>query len=220
MVPAICWSPSPTGPTPRLLPLAWRASARLLRSFPRREFGGSLLPTPPTRGTARWLGLGSESPSGRSHTSDELPTQSAGVDPEGVTDPLFAPIYQWGLFSTTWTPALIGVGPRPRIAISDSGIDRTHEEWSGTPSPLVDPYDAYGDRIGPNEANDWGAEGHGTHVAGIAAAPTDNGVGMIGVAPAEAGVSEVIPVRIADRIGDSTDETMVASGGRCTMLAR
>ena len=37
-----------------------------------------------------------------------------------------------------------------------------------------------------NDATDWGLTGHGTHVAGIAAAPA-NGVGVVGVAPSGGG---------------------------------
>lgn len=124
------------------------------------------------------------------------------------TDPLFAPEFQWGLFppATTWTPTLTGTATRPRIAILDSGIDRTQEEWSATPSVLVDPKSTF---ASASDASDWGRTGHGTHVAGIAAAPA-NDVGIVGVAPAQAGTAEVIPVQIADRNGQSTDETMMA----------
>lgn len=119
-------------------------------------------------------------------------------------DPLYAS--QWSLKpERLWAPALTGTDTRPRIAILDGGIDRDHEEWGGPDSPLVDPYSSYLRRPG---ADDWGRSGHGTHVAGIAAAPA-NGVGVVGVAPARAGSAPVIPVQIADRDGKSTDETMM-----------
>jgi subtilisin family serine protease len=121
------------------------------------------------------------------------------------TDPLYPS--QWSLRpDRLWRPILTGTDLRPRIAILDGGIDVEHPEWAGEPSPLVDPYSTYHDRP---EADDWGRSGHGTHVAGIAAAPA-NGVGVVGVAPARAGSAEVIPVQIADRDGKSTDETMIA----------
>jgi hypothetical protein len=130
---------------------------------------------------------------------------AAAVNPE-FRDPLFSPADQWGLFTNYWSPDLTGSLPRPRIAILDGGIDPTHEEWSGPNSPLVDPRSTY---QGTDDATDWGRTGHGTHVAGIAAAPANNGVGIVGVAPAERGVAEIIPVQIADRDGRSTDETMM-----------
>jgi subtilisin family serine protease len=123
------------------------------------------------------------------------------------TDPLFSPADQWSLFTNYWDPSLTGTLPRPRIAILDGGIDSRHEEWSGPNSPLVYPRSTYQE---VNSAEDWGRTGHGTHVAGIAAAPANNGVGIVGVAPAEAGSAEVIPVQIADRDGRSTDATMMA----------
>ncbi|MEW6583547.1 MAG: S8 family serine peptidase, partial [Actinomycetota bacterium] len=123
---------------------------------------------------------------------------------EDPSDPLFPS--QWSLRpDRLWRPGLTGTDTRPRIAILDGGIDKDHEEWRGASSPLVDPYSSWQRRTG---ADDWGRSGHGTHVAGIAAAPA-NGVGVVGVAPAREGSAPVIPVQIADRDGKSTDETMM-----------
>ena len=123
------------------------------------------------------------------------------------TDTYFTPDRQANLLGavSTWAPDLASVGPRPRIAILDGGVDRSHEEWSGPNSPLVRPFSAW---TGQESADDWGRTGHGTHVAGIAAAPA-NGLGIVGVAPGAAGAAEVIPVQIADRDGYSTDATMM-----------
>jgi subtilisin family serine protease len=122
------------------------------------------------------------------------------------TDPLFSPSAQWGLLAgPAWGADLTAVGPRPRIAILDSGIDPTHEEWGGPSSPLVAPRSTL---RGDNDASDHGDLGHGTHVAGIAAAPA-NGLGIVGVAPASAAEGQVIPVQIADNEGASTDDTMI-----------
>jgi subtilisin family serine protease len=127
--------------------------------------------------------------------------------PPAFTDPFFNATAQWGLLASrsTWGAELTTPAVRPRIAILDSGVDRTHEEWAGAPSPLVAPRSTL---RGDGDAVDVAESGHGTHVTGIAAAPA-NGVGVVGVAPASAGAAEVIPVQIADRVGRSSDLTMI-----------
>jgi subtilisin family serine protease len=138
----------------------------------------------------------------------EPPPPTPLVSPPAATDPLSTPAQQWGLYGPQgpfWRLALTGSAARPRIAILDGGIAVGHEEWRGSDSPLVAPRSTYADTA---DADDWGRTGHGTHVAGIAAAPA-NGVGILGVAPAAGGAAEVIPVQIADRDGRSTDETMM-----------
>lgn len=138
------------------------------------------------------------------------PVAPTGTDPfplgpaTPVTDPLFTAQNQWGMYHLQWSTAL-AARPRPRIAILDSGIDREHPEWGGADSPLVAPYSTIRDVA---DADDWSLTGHGSHVAGIAAAPAD-GIGMVGVAPAVTGAGEVIPVQISDRRGRSTDDTMM-----------
>ncbi len=140
------------------------------------------------------------------------------VTADEPTDPLYAspsPAQQWSLRSGNWTPGL-GAYDRPAIAILDSGVDSTHEEWRAS-GALVFARSTLRSRDG---AEDLAVNGHGTHVAGIAAAPA-NGVGVVGVAPAtgitvagqyapgNSGVSRVIPVQIADQLGRSTDGTII-----------
>lgn len=116
---------------------------------------------------------------------------------------------QWGLHQGNWTLGLSGYD-RPTIAILDSGVDVTHEEWD-EPGLLVAPRSTLKH---VSRALDISDRGHGTHVAGIAAAPA-NGIGIVGVAPASAspalpGVSKVMPVQISDVRGVSQDSTMIA----------
>lgn len=69
----------------------------------------------------------------------------------------------------------ISVGDDLTIAIVDSGISPTHSDLAGKVVWGV----RYQDGV---EGEDWADDhGHGTHVAGIAAAVTDNGVGIAGV---------------------------------------
>jgi len=71
------------------------------------------------------------------------------------------------------------------IAILDSGVDTTHPDLAPN---LVAGYNAY-------DSNDNVADvcGHGTAVAGTAAAASNNGVGVAGVA----GQAKIMPVRVA-----------------------
>jgi len=61
------------------------------------------------------------------------------------------------------------------IAIVDTGIDYTHEDLANNYVPIG--YDFVNDDNDPMDDN-----GHGTHCAGIAAAETNNGVGIAGIA--------------------------------------
>lgn len=134
------------------------------------------------------------------------PTPPGVAAPFG--DPLFAEGQQWSLLAQggpAWSPDLTTIGPRTRIAILDSGVDASHEEWGGPGSPLVAARNVID---GNPDAGDWSLSGHGTHVAGIAAAPV-NGVGVVGAAPAVRAGAQVIPVRIADPQGQSTDASMI-----------
>jgi thermitase len=93
-------------------------------------------------------------------------------------DPLFG--FQWG-------PQRIGapaawdrtVGSGALIAILDSGLDFNHPEFQGAVVAAGEYY-SFTPFDGVPEDN----FGHGTHVAGIAGANTDNGVGISGTAPA------------------------------------
>lgn len=83
---------------------------------------------------------------------------------------------------TAWDTAQ---GAGVTIAILDSGVDGTHPDL--VPN-LVAGYNAY-----DNNTNTADICGHGTAVAGTAAASTNNGTGVAGVA----GQAKIMPVRIA-----------------------
>jgi subtilisin family serine protease len=90
-------------------------------------------------------------------------------------DPLASPSlpYQWYLtregFPAAWD---LTHGDGVRIGIVDSGIDSTHPDFNGKIA-LARDQDA-----GPGGTTDQ--VGHGTHVAGLACATTNNGVGIAG----------------------------------------
>lgn len=74
-----------------------------------------------------------------------------------------------------------------KIAILDSGVLASHPEFAGR---LLPGYDFINN---DNDAHD--DYGHGTHVAGIAAAGANNQIGMVGVCP----LCSIIPVKVLDQ---------------------
>lgn len=89
---------------------------------------------------------------------------------------------QWGLkrlkVPEAWDQTR---GSGAKIAVLDTGIDAAHPDLAGKLAHQVDFVN--NDQIA-NEDNQAfvGSPGHGTHVAGIAAAATNNGTGIAGVA--------------------------------------
>ena len=90
---------------------------------------------------------------------------------------------QWGLpqigAPAAWATT---TGAGVRIGIVDTGIDLTHEDLAGK---VVAHTSCVGSGGDPSKCKGSAQDdqGHGTHVAGIAAAYKDNGVGVAGVAP-------------------------------------
>ncbi|MBB6023089.1 thermitase [Paenibacillus sp. JGP012] len=79
-----------------------------------------------------------------------------------------------------------------KIAIIDTGVQLNHPELASKLLPGYDYVDY--DNI-PEDGN-----GHGTHVAGIAASITNNGVGIAGTAP----LASIVPIRVLDNNGQGT----------------
>lgn len=85
------------------------------------------------------------------------------------------------------------------IAVIDTGIDETHPDLAGK---IVAGYDFVDDDATPHDLN-----GHGTHVAGIAAALTNNGVGVAGMS----WNARIMPVRVLDASGSGTNSDIVSA---------
>src|SRR5436190_580431 len=135
-------------------------------------------------------------------------TDVAYAEPNGRVQALALNTPNDPYFSDQWAFAVIGAlagwalypgayGPSTGVplAVVDTGVDATHPDLAGRVrtdlgasclnlTPCV---------AGP-AADD---EGHGTHIAGIAGAATNNGVGVAGVAFS----SPVIPVKVLDSTG-------------------
>jgi serine protease len=90
---------------------------------------------------------------------------------------------QWGLH-TVGAPAAWAktTGAGIRIGIVDTGVDLSHEDLAGRVVESTSCLDTDGNplKCSGSAQDDFG---HGTHVAGIAAATRDNGLGVAGVAP-------------------------------------
>ena len=128
------------------------------------------------------------------------------VEKNYVLDPVLLPndpqyASQWHLPQIQAPQAwdLTQGAPGVVIAIVDSGVDPTHPDLA---SKLVAGYNFF-----DHTTNTTDLYGHGTEVAGVAGALTDNGVGVAGVA----GLSPIMPVRVTDVIGRATS-TNIANG--------
>ena len=84
------------------------------------------------------------------------------------------------------------------IAVVDSGVDLDHPELR---EHLVAGIDLVDGDDRPDDEN-----GHGTHVAGIAAAAMDNDTGIVGAAPC----ADIMPVRVLNADGTGSDDTIAA----------
>jgi subtilisin family serine protease len=116
-----------------------------------------------------------------------------GTFPLAPNDPLFAS--QWGMAKIQAPQAwqeVNATGAGIKIGIVDSGVDLGHEDFACPGKLSVLTGSNIGSKRAPNSPQD--KDGHGTHVAGIAAACTNNGKGVVGVAPE----ATLIPVRVFD----------------------
>ncbi|MFH0954847.1 MAG: Ig-like domain-containing protein [Candidatus Micrarchaeota archaeon] len=107
-------------------------------------------------------------------------------------DPLYSG--QWGLQSTggiNAPPAWdISTGsPNVIIAILDSGADATHEDLA---AKVISGWNFYN-----NNSNTTDLSGHGTAVAGVAAASSNNSIGVASVAWG----SKIMPIKVTDENG-------------------
>lgn len=91
-----------------------------------------------------------------------------------------------------------GVGDSGQIiAVLDTGVDLDHPDLQ---AKLVPGYDFVNDDDDPDDDQMCNGISHGTHVAGIAAAATDNQTGVAGLAWA----TRVMPVKVLNNCGGGT----------------
>jgi subtilisin family serine protease len=160
-------------------------------------------------------GCGSSTPTTASSTasSSSVPTQTGSKPKKSTTpQPAAAPYQppkgaapdpyrsrQYGLdeihLPQAWKKS---AGQGVVIAIVDSGVDLQHPDLK---SRLVPGHDFVTSGGNAEDKN-----GHGTHVAGIAAAATENGVGISGGAPD----AKIMPVRVLDQNGQGSTSNINA----------
>ncbi|HWH15612.1 MAG TPA: S8 family serine peptidase, partial [Miltoncostaeaceae bacterium] len=109
-------------------------------------------------------------------------------------DPLAAG--QTHLAQIGWTPA--STGRPPVVAVLDTGVDASAPDLRGAVLPTSRSF-APGS---PDPRADL--EGHGTHVAGLIAARSGNGIGVAGMAPVP-----VLAVKVADSTGEAGTSAVV-----------
>jgi thermitase len=122
-------------------------------------------------------------------------TSAAQPDVVALNDPYVD--MQWAFKQIQVTqPSILGKGgAEVLVAVLDTGVSYNHEDLEGrvvltvnlTDSPVAD--DVYG---------------HGTHIAGIIAANSNNGVGIAGIAPA----CRIMSIKVADDRGITSAKTM------------
>ncbi|HEX5615120.1 MAG TPA: S8 family serine peptidase [Acidimicrobiia bacterium] len=106
---------------------------------------------------------------------------------------------QWALDELRLAEAHdITTGCGTTIAIVDTGVDLDHPDLRDR---LTDGIDFVDDDHTPDDGN-----GHGTHVAGIAAATMDNAIGIAGAAPC----ARIMPIRVLNDEGTGTDDDIAA----------
>lgn len=124
---------------------------------------------------------------------------------------------QWGLVNSgaksSWPVAgAINAGTAVTVAVIDTGVQLDHPDLVNRLAPTstwgkclsaCTAYSASNSSTFPSDG-----DGHGTHVAGIIAAETDNGIGVAGVAGDRPAL--IMPVQVLDSSGSGTTDGVAA----------
>lgn len=140
---------------------------------------------------------------------------AGGRAPGYPDDPMLAD--QWGLEKIhaveAWAESN-ATGRGIKIAFVDGGIDARHEDFACPGKLEILPGSNLGSKSRPDNPQET-IGFHGTFVAGIAGACTDNGTGIAGVAPG----ATLIPIRIIARARTASIDVTMAEGIRFATAA-
>ncbi len=157
------------------------------------DSGGDSFSTTPTSEETTSTTVASTTEATTTTTESTTTVPPTTIDP-ALVDPLMSS--QWAVntlrLPEAWQKGATGEGTV--IAVVDTGVDLDHPDLQGK---LVPGWDFVDDDDQPDDGN-----GHGTHVAGITAAATGNGIGVAGTAPG----AKIMPVRVLGDDGSGTDE--------------
>ncbi|MDQ3928808.1 MAG: S8 family serine peptidase, partial [Chloroflexota bacterium] len=139
------------------------------------------------------------------HLGKQMPattaSREAAASPAAADEPLAG--NQWHLQRIGYDLAGAPLPHAPTVAVIDTGIDYRHPDLNSSVLPCPAVLGGYCDLVGydnvPLDEN-----GHGTHVAGTIASPSD-GAGALGVSP----TSKLLPVRILDEQGYTDTMTLL-----------
>jgi type VII secretion-associated serine protease mycosin len=129
------------------------------------------------------------------------------VNPQPVS--VVAPIARDSVRNDQWQVDLlqgqkawrVSTGGGVIVAVIDSGVSADHPDLAGQVLPGIDLVDEGGDGTAD-------AVGHGTTVAGLIAGRSDDGEGVLGLAPD----AKILPVRVLDAENKYNDAKVVAQG--------
>lgn len=134
--------------------------------------------------------------------------QQVPDDPYYAPDGAAAPTGQWSLRRVGLETAREwSTGEGTRVAIIDSGFDGRHPDLAGRAIAVRDYVATRDGRIGTelDRTADTDLGGHGTFVASVVAAVTDNAAGMASLAPD----TELLVARVFDAEGCASDGAVV-----------
>lgn len=131
--------------------------------------------------------------------ADVLAVSMAGQMSIAISNDEYRP-QQWALDTLraekSWARSR---GAGAKVAVIDTGVQRNHPDLAGRTLP------GYNATNGTSDVRDF--NGHGTHVAGIIAARSNNRIGVAGLAPD----AKILPVRVLG--ADGTGSTAVVARG-------
>ncbi|MBV6459840.1 MAG: hypothetical protein HONBIEJF_02994 [Fimbriimonadaceae bacterium] len=97
--------------------------------------------------------------------------------------------------------------PSVTLAVCDTGVRKTHEDLTGR---WVNGYNSASGQAEANGGQVNDVNGHGTHVAGCAAASGNNGKGVAGVA----WTVKIMPIRVTNDAGGGASLSALTNGAR------